>query len=425
MSEFSFPDGQDAACIHRNKVFLLERQKESGKACVKKYETGHYDSTYRQLASVEGGPWQLYAHCSTEHGEKLLLAGNQGLCYLDTASGEIIQRCPAVDYNFNYLNILGVSDDCSRVYWSVYSDSEAAWDDGRAYFSLDMLSGKTLALQKPNKTPDAVITETLYVNEGIWFCAEQYEAEHYNISLNYWAFTDGSVNQLYCRHYSYTEDYRGFVDGGIAADAYGKTLYAAIADSSGNLETVLKLESETKTVTELSPNIKLAYDEYGLTDWRRDCFAWDAENEKLIFANGSTLNMLHEDKRLLFTVKTEGVASSASFSPDKESVLVLTENRQLIRYAADDSTMLDNIMLTEYTPESPMGINDSCKWIFTDENELLLCADNIGYLIDIADSRLKIRAVIDNCIGCSYYRDSIIIVESNSDACSIGSFRRQ
>jgi hypothetical protein len=118
---------------------------------------------------------------------------------------------------------------------------------------------------------------------------------------------------------------------------------------------------------------------------------------------------------------------SLQYSPDEQYILAVSQNGVLSKYRIADSAFCGSVNLAEHCSSLYTVYADEWTWEFPDDSTLLVVSTSGGFLMDISEDDIKMKAIVDQCIGYDPNNDRFMVVETDSYSgknTTVGSFRR-
>lgn len=412
------------ACRNGNTFYTCDTNSETGDGTIRKYQMEVIQDNYQLLAEEKDHHWNsdcIIRRAVSDRGSSFTLGINDRAWYWDEETGENFHfDCPE-----NYYNVLGSSEDGTKLYYDVYQKDEtgASW---KALGVLDLLSGETSSVKYPGENIRPFIC---------WKDSALYIQQNYaDNSFGVYSLTSGTEPTLLLElpnridesamneRYSYSVGYYlENLPNRIKMDSSNTFLMIPYYQCNAEAEKLELIELNPKTgnivlrdVTFLLPALVEDLVVADTDSIYNISFYWNGHTGELVISFGDSLYVMDQTGSLLFTVqgdsgdvKTKGV----HFLPDGVTMAVSFDNGILELYQLSRGEKLASCDLRKYSVslDTPT-IN---RWEWTTEGRLLCYSRYEAFLLDVSGVDIQVVAVIPSCIAYDPYQNRYLVLDSD------------
>lgn len=404
----------------KNKTFYTcDTNSETGDGKIRKYKMEVIQDNYHLLGEDREHYWDsdnIVRKNLSEDSASFTLVKTDQVWYWDEETGENFHfDCPE-----NYYNVLGSSEDGTKLYYDVYQKDEtgASW---KALGVLDLVSGETSSV----KYPEENIRPFIYWKDSVLYIQHNYKDNSFGV----YSLTSGSeptlllelpnridesaVNERYANHVGYWLE---GLPNEIKMDSSNTCLmipYYQCTEEAEKLE-LIELNPETgnivhRDVTFLLPALveDLVNSLYNIS------FYWSGHTGELVISFGNSLYVMDQTGGLLFTVQGDSSdvkAKGVHFLPDGVTMAVSFDNGLLELYELPNGEKRASCDLGEYSISS--GTPAVTRWEWTVEGRLLCYSKYEAFLLDVSGGDIQVVAVIPSCIAYDPYQNRYLVLDS-------------
>ncbi len=433
-----FDDSVSAVCRHQDNYYVQSTPVFSKDYSIRKYVKGKSDETYTKLFGEEGMFLECFDYRSTADGIRMVLTGNQQLCFADSADGSFLVHEIPEACGFSPYRVVGISPDAHRVYWKAAElDSSVFWITDYALWETDLLTGESRQVPVPEKPEEYIVAmDSVFFEESLFFTASIPVKGGTQVGLFRWNLAEDRLEEL-CRYslvpaenpedeveMYHWEDYQY---GSLQLDAAAEQIsFATVTHGLDTLRNLLRVNFSGEETARISPDFTPEPDEAERMTWKSHCYQWSPDGTQAVIGWGGYAYLIGPEGNLICRVPAAGYQPVIRFLPDGESLLVLTEDTVLRQYRTSDGACLADIDLNDHLDTSVRAA-EKVQLVSIDENTVVLFNGSDGFLLDVSGGTVKIRACIDQSIGYDAERDWFLVSESASRSGKeekVGAFRR-
>lgn len=430
-----FGNSITAACRHGKWIYVQSSPVFHEDRTIRQYTLNQYDDSYTALFDADLSDWSYYDYRDTSDGIRMVLAGENRVCYMDSASGAVLTHEIAQQYGFSpYSSILGISADAQRVYWRSSNPDSNFWNTHYAVYVTDLLTGQTRRISMPPKPAEYItVLDTLYWEEKLLFAASITSSPEPQVGVFLWNLAQNTLTEVY-RYRSEdsvanTEIYQweDYQLDSLELDAAANQVYFATCINSSTPRRLFCVDLDTGDASVISLDFPVEKDGTGSIQWKKGRYLWNASRSMAVFGYGGHTYAVGEDGALVFCLPESGV--ELQLSPDENSLLLLSEDSVISQYRIPDGACMGSIDLGEHA-EIPMVIYpEYIEWKIINESTVVMLdgSNKIGVLLDLSGESLKLKAVLDYCIGYNPQTDRFLAADCDThgdQTPTIGSFQR-
>lgn len=407
---------------------------------LRKYQLNKSDAGYTPLFTADSRFWSVYATLSDENGAQAILTNQNQIRLVDLETGKSRLFEIEEDFEFSDYYLLGLSEDCTRLYWrsGSYTDDAACWIQSYRYFVLDLNTGSAKELVQPEKPEEYMnVYDYAFLGDRIVFLSRVETEKQSHLVIYSWDLVNGTLTELHRRTLSPApEDAVGdaiflweeYAFNSFAADPAGDRLYfATYTNNTDILQSLVCLRIPTGEVTEIHPDFVPEPDPARFNQWKPDRHLWNRAGDQAVFFYGNTLYIADSEGGLIWSIPTEETIAAMAYTPDESCLLVVLDSGILMKYHIADKRCVTWLDLSDYMDTYSSIRADYWNWEFLDDDTLLAAANGTGFLMDISGEQLTMKAVIDQCIGYDPWGDRFLVAETYSysgKGTTVGSFPR-
>lgn len=422
-------------CRHENQLYVQSSPVFNEDCTIRQYALNQYDDSYTVHFDADLSDWSNYDYRYTSDGIRMVLARDSQIRYMDSADGTALTHEIAEQYGFSpYSSILGLSMDAKRVYWKSSNYDYDLWIMEHAVYVTDLLSGETRQLPMPQKPAEHVtVSDVLYWEEKLLFAASIADDPEPQVAVFLWDLTQNTLTEVYRYR---TEDsvadgetylWEEYQDGSLELDAAANQVFFATCINSETPRRLFCVNLNTGGAVVISPDFPVEKDETMFTQWKKGSYLWNGSRSMAVFGYGGHIYAADEDGALVFSLPEGGV--DIQFSPDGNTLLLLSEDGVISQYRVSDGACLGSIDLREHLDISGAFYPEYIEWEIIDESTFAMfdISGKLGILLDLSGESLKLKAVLDRCIGYDPRTDRFLAAEPStldSQTTTIGSFQR-
>lgn len=416
-----FEPGVSEVCVGQGVYFIQNESLLNRDHTIRKYQLNWWDDSYGARFQADSNRWRVWGGHLLPGTDRVLLTDENRVCLADLGTGESWLHSIPQGFNYSEYRILGTSKDGTRLYWSDPNqwDDPSCWIDHSRYYCLDFETGVVKELVQP-EIPDPYL-DTIYAvlaGDCVLATTSRYEEGVFHLALYSWDMVRGTLEILWQKDTEAIFE----TDGKIRCEDF---LYNAMSvDTENNLVSFSLYENFSDTLTNLicvdldsAEALQIPVNlEGGMTlysGWQQNSCQWSPSGDQLFFIWDSVIRVLDWDGSELFDLPGEQVIS-ACYTPDGTGILTVTADGLLTRYTAADSSVCASLDLTRHFQGMYALYGENWHWEFPEEDTLLAVTNYGGFLIDLGQQELKMKAVIQQCIGYDADSRGFAVAETDS-----------
>ena len=435
-----FPSGVSEAYQMGGVYFVQKETQLDRDHTIYKYQLNRFDDAYVTHFTADSDAWREYRGRRLGASDKVLLTNGNQVCLTDLSTGETWQHTIPEEYGFSEYRIGAVDADNGCLYWS----ETGHWDDPRywvhdsKYYVLDFATGNITELIQPPQPHENINTwDVIFAEDTVLVAATWYTDPQDYVSVYAWDLDGGTLTELW--RYALAPAARdaegaaaylweSYLQGSLRYHSEKKQVCFGIYENNSEILTkLICLNTDTGTVKEIPLQIVPEAGKSAYESWGRRSYHWNASETQAVFTYHNRLLVVDLHGNILCDIPVKEQIASLQYSPDEQYILAVSQSGVLSKYRIDDSACCASVNLAEHCSSLYTVYADEWTWEFPDEGTLLVVSNSGGFLMDISGDDVKMKAVVDQCIGYDLNKDRLIAVETDSYSgknTTIGSFRR-
>ena len=403
------------------------------------YRLNCFDDAYTPHFTADSNTWSVYCVNPPTNPDRILLTDRNRVCLADIRTEEHWMQTIPGEYHFSESSIVGTSADGQRLYWkgSRNWDDAACWIGNAEYYVLDLYTGDIQLLQQPEKPQEYLYSVDTIFDAELMLTAADWNADKKSyLSVYAWDICKNTLTELLRHELAPAPDnaegdaqyhWETYLQRSLAYDR--ETMRATCTINKNGAETLTKLITADVRTGELAV-IPLAIEaEEGKTAyecWQNNC-QWNASGTQAAFVYNSSIRVVDLSGNVICDIPVTEPVISLRYMPGGEDILAIFQNGMLCRYNVEDAACCASINLVDHCSSLYAIYEENWKWVFPDEKTLLAVTNFGGFLMDVTDQDIKMKAVVAQCIGYDPETDRFIVAETDSYSgknTTIGSFRQ-
>lgn len=404
------------------------------------YQLNRFDDSYRAHFTADSNAWRVYDGCIPKDSGKVLLLNQNRVCLVDLKTEETWIREIPEDYGFSEYRIVGTSSGGDCLYWAEdgHWEEPDCWINDNKYHSLNLITGELAVLQQPPQPHAHIqVCDVLFDGDSALMTATWYDGATSYVAVYVWNTADGTLTQLLQRTLSPAPDgaegesvylWENYLQGSLVCNGKTRQLSFAFCENRTEVLTgIVCLDLDTGDARDIPLRIAPEAGQSTYGSWQKYCYQWNASKTQAVFAYGSRIYVADSEGITVCSIPVAQPPVSLQYTPDENYILAVSESGVLSKYRIADSVCCASVNLAEHCSSLYTVYAENWTWLFPDENTLLAVSNFGGFLMDISGDSVKIKAIVDQCIGYEPGSSRIIVAETDSYSgknTTIGSFRR-
>lgn len=427
-----------AACKTEDAYYIQSSTRTNRSNRIYKYQLNWFDDTYQQHFVTDSDSWKgLQSNSLTDRSWAILVDDNR-VCFLDLKRSEHQAYSIPEQYEFSEYRICAASHNGQRLYWTGTSrwDDSTDWITHGPLYVFDSASGSLTRLtQPPQPHPYMNVSDTVIYNDTLLIVATWSENMQDYLSVYSWDLATGTLDELWqdtLTETSIVHEGNGlwqqerYVSDSLSVSPEQHRLTFATCDlySCKSIK-LASLDLETGKTTAIPLDIPCNEDSYEL--WKSECYQWNYDCTQAVFSYSGHIMVADLDGNILCSILPEEEIVSVEYTPDEQHLLTVSDGGLISKYRIADASCVASINISEYRSAATYITEDNWNCNFLDQTTLLAITDSTGFLIDATQDQLKMKAVLEQCIGYDPSTDRFLIAETNSysgNNITFGSFPR-
>ena len=436
--------GEDISAIYqKDDQYFIRRTKNYAKDYrIYKYQKNKWDDTYTMHDLLDNTSWRVVASGFSKKDPWVMLSesfeGNR-VCLMNVNSEERWMRTIPESYGFYEFRAIGTSSKGDKLYWTgdVQWDDSAGWISSGAYYVLDFQTGEIQKIVQPPE-PYEYISEidTIFHEDKLFILACRFDVEKDILLVYCWNMVTNEMEELWSTTLVQTiseTDGKRLFDEAYVYESLSYSMennrlrFVLYDDCSEGLTRIISLDTESRAVIEIPVSIQLQGGGDMYKSWVGGCHQWNASETQAMLCYNDHITIVDIEGQTVCDIPVTDQTVSAQFSPDECYLLTVTQKGVLSMYRISDAAKVASINLTDYDAELSSIDEETWVWEFLDENTLLGVGGTTGYLVNISQESLVMKATIDQCVGYDSHSDRFVVAGGDSNAginVAIGSFPR-
>ena len=418
-----FDAGVSEACIGKGMYFVQNESMLNQDHTVRKYRIHWYDDSYEARFPADNSNWEINDNHVLPQTSRVLMKENGRVCLVDLKTGESWLHSIPEEYLREKYRFRGISADGTRLYWfdpENRSDPEC-WIGGSRYYRMDLKTGEVEVLVQPEAPyPDLKTYEVVPAGDCILAAATRYEKGVCHLVLYSWDMVKGTLETLWQMETEVTMEADGkvrcedFLNHSLAVDLKNNFVSFSLCESpSGTLTSLIRADLDSGEAAQIPVNLNPGEGLSLYSGWQQNSCQWSPSADQLLFSWDGVIRVIDRNGNSLFNLPGEQVIS-ARYTPDGTGILTVTGDGLLTRYSVADPSVCDSLDLTQHSQGMYALYEDDWYWEFPEENTLLAVTNYGGFLVDLGSEELKMKAVVDQCIGYDGESRSFVVAETDS-----------
>lgn len=418
-----FDPGVSEVCVGRGVYFVQNESLLNRDHSIRKYQMNWWDDSYEVRLAADSNRWRVWGGHMLPGTDRVLLTEENRVCLADTKTGESWLHTVPQGYGFSEYRILGTSADGQRLYWSdpYQWEDPACWIDDSGYYCLDFETGAVELLTQPEEPyPYLTVWDTALMGDRMLLTTSRYEKNSYHLTLYSWDMTGNALEILWQQESAVIPEEDGkkrwtdFLYGSLQVDPEtNRVTFALCENPSEKLTNLILVDPDSAEAVQvpqdLMPGAGLSID----SGWQKNGCQWNPAGDQLLLFWDSSIRVVDLDGNTVCILPGEQVIS-ARYTPDGTGILTVTQEGVLTRYVVADPEISFSVDLTRHCQGMYAIYGENWHWDFPEEDTLLAVTNYGGFLIDLGQQELKMKAVIQQCIGYDADSRGFAVAETDS-----------
>ena len=405
-----------------------------------KYQLNRFDDAYVTHFTADSNTWKEYRGCVMGSSDNVLLTNRNQVCLTDISTGETWQHTIPEEYGFSDYRIVAVDAENGCLYWSEagHWDDPKYWVNESKYYILDFATGNIAELIQPPQPHEKTNTwDVVFANDMALVAATWYTNQQEYLSVYTWDLTNGTLSELW--QYAllpapsdaegeFAFLWESYLQGSLVYNAEKEQVCFGLYENYSEILTkIICLNIDTQTVKEIPLQIIPEEGTSAYESWGKRSYHWNTPETQSVFTYNNRIIVVDLGGNLICDISVTEPIASLQYSPDEQYILAVSQSGVLSKYRIDDSNCCVSVNLAEHCNSLYTVYADEWTWEFLDNSTLLVVSNFGGFLMDVSEEYLKMKAIVDQCIGYDPNNDRFITVETNSYSgknTTIGSFQR-
>lgn len=423
---------EDRYFVRRTKTFAKDYR-------IYKYQKNKWDDTYVMHDLLDNASWRVFeSGISGKYPWAMLYEGNR-VCLVNVNTEERWMHTISEKCAFYEFRTIGTSAKGDKLYWTgdVQWEDPAGWISDETYYMLDFQSGEIQEIEQPPE-PHAYISviDTIFHEDRMLILARQFDEEDDILLVYSWNMVTNELEELWHTTLLQTNneiDWERLFDETYVYESLSfspeknRLRFVLYDDCSEALTRIISLDTESQVVIEIPVSIHLKDGVDMYESWVGSCHQWNKSETQVMLCYDDYIMIVDIEGQIVCNIPITDKIAVAQFSPNEHYLLTVSQKGVLSKYRISDSTRVESINLTEHDAHLSSIDEDDWTWKFLDENTLLGISGTAGYLVDISQNSLIMKATIEQCVGYDSHSDRFVVAGGDSNAginVAIGSFPR-
>ena len=418
-----FEPGVSEVCVGRGVYYVQNESMLNPDHSIRKYQMNWSDDSYQARFTADSKSWRVYGGHMLPGTSRVLLTEDERVCLADLRTGESWLHSIPQEYSYSEYRILGTSADGTRLYWSgpLQYEDPGCWMGDRSVFCLDFETGAVEVLAQPEVPhPYMTVWDTVLIDGCMLASVSWFEENTCHLALYSWDMTEGTLDTLWQKDTEVIFEADGksrwedILHGSLAVDPENNRVSFALCENPGKkMTSLIRVDLDTAQTVQISQKLIPGA---GLTDdsgWKQSCCQWNPAGDQMLFIWDGVIRVIDLEGKTVCNLPGEQVIS-ARYTPDGTGILTVNKNGMLTRYTVAEPAISVSVNLAKHCQGMYALYAEDWYWDFPEENTLLAVNPFGGFLLDLSQGDLKMKAVIDQCIGYDPEMGCFVAAETDS-----------
>lgn len=418
-----FEPGVSEVCVGRGVYYVQNESMLHPDHSIRKYQMNWSDDAYQARFTADSQSWRVHGGHMLPGTSRVLLTEDERVCLADLRTGESWLHNIPQEYHYSEYRILGTSADGMRLYWSgpLQYDDPSCWMGDRSVFCLDFETGKVEVLVQPEEPhPYMTVWDTAVIGDRMIAAISRFEENTCHLTLYSWDMTGGTLDILWQKDAEviFEEDrtsrWEEILYGSLTVEPeYNRATFAICEGHSEKLTNLIRVDLDSSEAVQIPQDLIPGAGLTVTSGWQQKVCQWNPAGDQLLFFWDGDIRVVDREGNTVCILPGEQVLS-ARYTPDGTGILTVTQEGVLTHYAVSDPEISSSVDLKQHSLGMYALYEDDWNWEFPEENTLLAVTNVGGFLVDLGQQELKMKAVIDQCVGFDAHSRSFVAAERNS-----------